>query len=579
MQQIILPQAITSLIATDDNGKPIVNFTSAMPCIKAVVQHLQVTRQNLSTADFVDFLFASLGITKDDGDLSAALFCALTSTFIDHTTDYAVLYRVIRDWLLEQRFDSLTFSRYLCILNADYPMASTLNTKKIAVWRNTSKMGNWDKRQAVSVRKWIGSTLVGLTDEQAENLACKIDKFLQGETLANLDVRHHDSYDFAAWERAYVNSKILSCMNPNHTSSEVGRKHTFTTYCSGYHGVPDNGLSLTVLYQNGAPVARTITFKDGEQDCYIKTYGDDRLRKWLQANNYEQSDFKAGTILYTTETLLKPYVDGNKVHYADRHINSEGKHYWLLSDEGEYDLQTTDAFASTTECECCNNRFPDDELGEYQSAVNGDWYMVCDICHEDNRYYVYTGGRHSERVFFHDGYSPETNDDYILYDGEYYHEDSLEEYDLRMIDGEVYHNDDLYYCEITDEYFTDSDDVYTDGDEISTTQPVYFPYECVSKKYWHENVVECACGTLAYDGDTSLFRSPLFGAVFILIDHYYVVTEKNKAGYTVRQYRLHLDVIERHCAMLDDEVKAEQYLTLCREYERIQALIAQELGI
>lgn len=583
MQQVILPQAIRDLIPrrdiiTDSNQ----NFSAIRPFIHAVLKHLQDTRQNLSTVDFVNLIRAELAISNSTfyySNTSHAIYCEVTLPVFKPTAEDGGLLNTILDWLKKNQSALDCCHHNINVLTVDYPMKSTLNPTKIAVWRNTSKMGNWDKRQAVSVRKWIGSTLQGLTAEQAENLACEIDNFLQGETLTNLDVRHHDSYDIDGWTRAYVNDAIKSCMNPNHTSCEVGTKHTYRTYCSGHYGLPDNGLKLTVLYQDDKPVARAITFAYGEQNYYIRSYGDDRLKKWLQANGYKQSDFKAGTILYTDERLMKPYVDGDEIYYADHCTTSDGKHYWELCTDGEYDLQTTDAFATLqSECECCGNRFSDDELSEYQSAVNGDWYMVCEDCYHENRYWVYNGGRDREPVFFHDGYAPDSNSDYVSYDGEYYHEDSLSEYDLRLIDGEVYHIDDLYYCELADEYFT-RDEVYTDGDEISTTQPVYFPYNCVSKEYWHDNVVECACGTLAYDGDTRLFRSPLFGAVYILFDHYYVVTEKNKAGYTVYQYRLYLDDIAEYCDTLDDRGKAEQYLQLCQAYEQMQALIAQELGI
>lgn len=550
--------------------------------VQQVVAHLRDTKQNLSAKD--------LAILLSD-DLQMSFRAMYTQNF-----EWAVLHQISNPHGLYNAGDVYNMQRLICdnlpteigfdtyyqnllTIKIDLPSQSILNPKKLAVWRNTSKMGGIETRQAVSVRKWIGSTLVGLTDEQVENLACKIDNFLQGETLTHLDVRHHSSYEFDAWERAYVNDAIRSCMNPLHTSCDVGVERTFTTYCSGYHGLPDNGLSLTVLYQDDEPVARAITFTDGEQDCYIKSYGDDRLHKWLQAKGYEQSDFLSGTILYTTADLMKPYVDGDDVHYADPCTTDDDKHYWVLCTDGEYDLQTTDAFAaSQSECECCGNRFSDDVLSDYLSAVDGNYYTVCDSCYEDNRYYVYIGGRYSEPVFFHDGYSPTTNNDYVEYDDEYYHEDSLHEYDLRLIDDEVYHIDDLYYCEFECGYFT-RDGVYLDGDEISTTQPVYFPYECVSKKYWDENVVECACGTLAYDGETILFRAPLFGEVFILIDHYYGVAKKNKAGYTVYQYRLYLDDIAEYCDTLDDRDKAEQYLQFCQAYEQMQALIAQELGI
>lgn len=580
MQQIILPQAITSLIATDDNGKPIVNFVSVMPYIKAVVRHLQDTRQNLSTADFVDFLFASLGITKDDGDLASALFCSLTADYVKaiNADDYAELYREITAWLLEQRFDTATYSRYLCILNADYPTKSTLNPKKIAVWRNTSKMGNWDKRQAVSVRKWIGSTLQGLTDEQAESLAKAIDKFLQGETLASLDVRHHNSYDVDGWTRGYVNNAIRSCMNPNHTSCEVGTKCTFTTYCSGYHGLADNGLKLTVLYQDGEPVARAITFKDGEQNCYIRSYGDDRLHKWLQANDYEQTDFIEGTILYTTAALMKPYVDGDYVHYANHYIDSEGNRCWELCTDGEYNLQTTDAFACPqSECECCGGRFDDDDLDEHQSAVDGDWYRVCEDCYSENRYYVYNGSRHTEPVFFHDGYHPATNDGYIKYEGDYYTVDSLSEYDLRLIDGTVYHIDDLYYCEFECEYLT-RDEVYLKGDEISTTQPVYFPYDCVSREYWDDNVVECACGTLALENETSVLGKTSLGEVITLDIYWGVVRTKNARNDLVLEFIFNLDTIERDYNYAPTE-QMQAFLDYAIAYNTIQYLRFQELGI
>lgn len=578
MQQITLPQAITSLIATDANGKPIVNFTSAIPLIKAVVRHLQDTRQNLSTAGFVDFLFTALGITTDDGGLASALFYTLTADYVDASDDYAVVYRVITDWLLEQCFDTATYSRYLCILNADYPMQSTLNPKKIAVWRNTSKIGNWDKRQAVSVRKWIGSTLQGLTDEQAEELAKTIDKAIAPPQ--ELDVRHHNSFDLEAWERAYINDAIRSCMNPNHTDCEVGFKRTFITYCSGYHGLADNGLNLTVLYQDGEPVARAITFTDDEdnQKCFIRSYGDDRLARWLQAHGYEQADFKAGTILYTTDDLLKPYIDGD-THMADHHTTDKGINYWVLTRYGDYDLQTTNAYAySPIECECCGDNYPDEDTYELLSAVDGRWYTVCADCAANNRYYVYTDGQYAELVFFHDGYSPTTNSGYVEYDGEYYEVESLHQYDLQMVGDEVYHYDDMYYCEVTDEYFVDSDDVITDAEQISTSQPVHFPYDCVSREYWYANVVECACGALALREDTRKLSKPSLGEVVTLDDYWSVLNRRDGAGVEVVGIIFKLADIERDY-LYDPTDKMKAFMDYAIAYNKIQYLRFQELGI
>lgn len=547
--------------------------------VSEVIAKLQETEQNLSTKDLVILFSDDLQMSFHDMfTKNFELSCIIQIGNPCGLFNADGIYNM--QCLLQDSLSSVedieNYYQNLITIKIDLPSPSTLNPKKLAVWRNTSKMGGIETRQVVSVRKWIGSTLQGLTDDQAENLACKIDNFLQGGTLANLDVRHHTSFDFDAWERAYINDAICSCMNALHTSCEVGIERTFTTYCSGYHGLPDNGLSLTVLYQNGEPVARAITFTDGEQAYYIRSYGDDRLAQWLQANGYKQSDFVSGTILYTTDDLMKPYVDGDLYH-ADHYITNDGKHYWVLCTDGEYNLQTTDAYASQSVCECCNNRFPDNEISSYQSAVNDDWYIVCDSCYDENRYYVYIGGRYNEPVFFHDGYAPDSNSDYVEYDGEYYHVNSLGEYDLRLIDGKVYHDDDLYYCDVTDKYLT-RDDVYTSADDIPTDKPVYFPYDCVSREYWFDNVVECACGTLALEEDTKKLGKPSLGDVITLDLYWEILQTKNTRGDSVFEFIFHLDAIERDYNYdPSDEMKA--FMDYAIAYNKIQYLRFQELGI
>ena len=191
---------------------------------------------------------------------------------------------------------------------------------------------------------------------------------------------------------------------------------------------------------------------------------------------------------------------------------------------------------------------------------------------------MYTGTQHSERVFFHDGQSPDTNRGYVEYDGEYYEVDSLGEYGLRLIGDEVYHEDDLYYCEVTDEYFTDPDDVYTDADQISTTQPVHFPYDCVSKEYWDANVVECACGTLALSDDTRKLSTPSLGSVITLDDYWTTYARRDASGANFIGIIFNLSDIER-----DYDYDPTEEMKAFRDYaiafNKIQYLRFQELGI
>lgn len=576
---ILLKELATKIMPTDGDGKLVVTYSSVMPFVEAAVHYLQEHRISLNTADFATDIIQSLEIDSNDLAMSGvipALCRALTIKRYSPNIEEQELYLDIVAWLEKQVFSDETLYYYKAIVTADYPMVSTINPRKIAVWRSTSKMGDWDKRQAVSVRKWIGSTLKELTAEQAESLAKRIDERLA--SLIELDIRHHSSYEFDAWERAYSSDKIRSCMNTN-SESEVGSARTYTCYCTGYHCLPDNGLKLTVLYQDDTPVARAITFTDDGQNYYIRAYGDGRLDKWLDDNGYEQGDFPVGTLLYTTEYLIKPYVDGYDVVHSDYYTTSEGKHYWSLNTYGEYDLQTTDAYAtSPNECECCGHEYHEYVTQEVYSAVNGGTYTVCDNCLERNSYWVYTGYDEAERVFFHDGHSPDTNREYVCYDAMYYETAELSRYDLHLIDDEVYHDDDLYYCEKTGERFTYSGDVYTCADQISTEKPVHFPYDCISREYWDNYVVECACGTLALSDDTREFSTPSLGEVRTLDDYWTMYVKRDGAGASLVGIIFKLDDIERDYDY-DPTEKMKAFRDYAIAYNTLQYLRFQELGI
>ena len=550
--------------------------------VQQVVSHLRNAKQNLSTKDLVTLFSDDLQMPFIEMYMQHFGVDCLKQISNPHglynTGDVHELQCLLCD-SLPSELDAENYYQNLLTIKIDLPSQSILNPKKLAVWRNTSKMGSIETRQAVSVRKWIGSTLVGLTDEQAETIACKIDKFLQGDSLADLDVRFAPSSAFTMWRDAYESDKIASCMHPK-SGCDVGRECTYTCYCTRHHGLPDNKLKLAILYQNDAPVARAITFSDGDNKCFVRAYGDDRLSKWLQANGYNAAKgYPDGTILYAGERKLKPYIDGNNTVADYRYDADANEYYWVLCAGSEYDLRTTSAYGDATEeCELCGSRVRPMDIYDVESAVNGCGYAVCEGCREDNTWQVYTGGLRASSVFFHDGMQPDTNSDYVFYDGDYYARAELDAYALTEIGGQVYHTDDLCGCEVTNEYFTTRDSVYTNADEISTTQPVYFPYDCVSKKYWDNNVVECACGMLALREDTRKLSKPSLGDVITLELYWEELQTKNTRGDEVAEFIFELGSIE-----LDYNYDQREQMQAFREYaisyNTIQYLRFQELGI
>ena len=551
--------------------------------VQQVVSHLRNAKQNLAIRDLVTLFSDDLQMSFRDMYAQHLEISCIRHISHSHGLysggDVHKLQCLILN-SLPSELDTDAYYQNLLTIKIDLPSQSILNPKKLAVWRNTSKMGGIETRQAVSVRKWIGSTLVGLTDEQAETLACKIDKFLQSDSLADLDVRFAPSSAFTMWRDAYESDKIASCMHPK-SGCDVGRERTYTTYCTQHHGLPDNKLKLAVLYQDEVPVARAITFSatDGSK-CFVRAYGDDRLYKWLISNGYSVAKgYPQGTILYAGERKMKPYLDGNNTVADYRYDAKANEYYWVLSAGSAYDLRTTSAYADESEpCELCHSRVRPADIYDVVSAVNGCHYSVCEGCHEDNTWQVYTGGLRASSVFFHDGMQPDSNSDYVFYDGEYYERTELDTYALKEINGTIYHTDDLCYCEITDAYFISRDDVYTDADDISTTQPVYFPYDCVSREYWDENVVECACGTLALADETKKLGTPSLGDVITLELYLRVLQTKNARGDEVAEFIFELGSIERDYDY-DTSEKMRMFMEYAISYNTIQYLRFQELGI
>lgn len=353
---------------------------------------MQQNNQNLSTADFLDHLLDELQLSVIDCYKMHIDTVFAEAVNRHHNEELRALDRddapnlrsFIGKWLKDNQKDGLERRKNLILVDMEYPTTSQLNPNKLMVWRNTGKMLDIDKRQVVGVRKWIKSTLVGLSDDQIENLARTIDEALI--PLTELDVRHHSSYEFNAWERAYKSLKIRSCMS-TFSDSEVGDKRTFTCFCTGYHNLPDNGLKLTVLYQDDVPVARAITFDDGDTKCYIAGYGDGRLKQWLIMNNYVQSDFLEDTILYSDSEMLKPFVDGDDIVRGDHCVSDDGIYYWILSDYGEYPLDNTKAYATGgVECDSCDTVYSSEHIKPYISNVDGKRYNICDHCFDSGEY-------------------------------------------------------------------------------------------------------------------------------------------------------------------------------------------------
>ena len=210
-----------------------------------------------------------------------------------------------------------------------------------------------------------------------------------------LDVRTLDHDDVDGWDEAF--SKIRSCMS-RASEHGVGVRNSYLCYMTKYHGLDDNDVRLTVLYQHGEPVARTLTYTTDDGKFYVRNYGDDRLVKWLDANGYEcAGTLPLGTRLYTwvyTEDdrdpdyafdLVHPYLDG-KNDRVDL-ITESGKLAFVIQNEGDELGSASGSLGFDHLPFCCNHCGAFADTTAYPKYIDRPLtygVQLCATCESDN---------------------------------------------------------------------------------------------------------------------------------------------------------------------------------------------------
>ena len=241
-------------------------------------------------------------------------------------------------------------------------------------------------RTPIKVRKYLQKFFGKFrTPEFLEQLARFLDGMMQPSD--DWDVRLFTDADIDGWSAAYYH--ITSCMNTRHMDYGVGELETYRCYCTSAmtDGKKSSGLSLVVLYQDGEPVARSITYENDDGKYFVRNYGDDRLVRWLDDNGYEhQPRLPSETHLWTeaydddNTAYLSPYVDGDDCDACATLEFVGGRPYWVISEDGVV-LQNCCGYTRGLHvtCECCGDRISDGD--EYdQLDLHGNDVTLCSHC-------------------------------------------------------------------------------------------------------------------------------------------------------------------------------------------------------
>ena len=313
-------------------------------------------------------------------------------------------------------------------------------------------------RTPIKVRKYLQKFFGKFrTPEELEQIAEMLDGLMRGTD--EYDVRLFTDADIGGWADAYY--YITSCMNTRHMDYGVGELETYRCYCTAAmtQGKQSSGLTLAVLYQDGKPVARAITYEDHNGDkCYVRNYGDDRLVRWLDDNGYtHQQWLPSETHLWTeaydddNNTYLSPYVDGDPDDAEAELTHIGGRYYWVISSGGVV-LQNCCGHTSATilTCECCGDRISDGD--EYnQLDLHGNDVTLCHGCKRN----------HCHTVDDEDDIYVDPSDEDNLIDTNlqgYYTREYLDDNDLVVTgDDDVIGLFEAEYCPHGGEYYPESE--------------------------------------------------------------------------------------------------------------------------
>ena len=245
--------------------------------------------------------------------------------------------------------------------------------------------------------------------EDLEQIARLLDRMMQGTD--EYDVRIYDDSQIDGWADAYYH--IASCMSTRTKAYGVGVRETYLCYMTKHYGLDDNDVRLTVLYQHGKPVARTLTYTTDGGKFYVRNYGDDRLVKWLDANGYEcAGTLPLGTLLYTwlydgqyrdddyAFDLVHPYLDGENDR-ADL-IAKNGKLAFVVADEG-HELSCASGSLGVEQLpQCCTHcgAFADTKLyPKYIDRPLTYRVQLCATCESNNVVTIDAGTPHEKTIY------------------------------------------------------------------------------------------------------------------------------------------------------------------------------------
>lgn len=390
------------------------------------------------------------------------------------------------------------------LLALEFPHQSVKDASNVAFTRDEASGIN-DRQTVTTFGRYVRRMFPQLKDHEIRDYAtkCRNDTYEIWDTVEGIIKSVQEGpKSCMTWDSYYT---------PTSPDYNARNKHPYLVYA------PELGWKCAVRLDPDTQVinGRALLWHDQEGKKYFVrsykrgsdySYADEALEYWLREEGYiHKTGWPDETPLkfYSSgDNFLAPYIDGEiqKVTKLDSVRKYGEQEYRLIIEEGgKYDCTNTDGNAYTEECycECCDNHYDEDQM---QSTYDGP--DVCEDCAEE--YYVQAYlSTHRWTELVHRDRTIELN-------GDYYHEDFLDEHDIvhledsisdeydfkrncledengnyyqvefvngsrnyQVIDDTVFPIEDCYYCESSQQWYVEFKDPKIEVDGKVYNQEVY----------------------------------------------------------------------------------------------------------
>lgn len=248
-----------------------------------------------------------------------------------------------------------------------------------------------------------------------------------------------------------------SCMSPSFDieCDDKERRHPYAVYD------PSLGWGMAVRTDtDGMVLGRCLVHESDEGKGFVRSYkrerdyssssgADESIEAYLQGLGYAKWrgwPDHAYVMRYPLrrEGYLMPYIDGQNQH-VDEDVDKDA---FRISDYSGWEATNTSGHINGYTCTCDDCGEGMDEDDSYSIGYHGD-SRVGPCCIDD---YTLVQGRRGEHYYT-------SNENAVEADGEYYHDDYLDDNGIVCLhNGDYTHRDNAVYIESQDEYYESDDD-------------------------------------------------------------------------------------------------------------------------